>query len=347
MGEKQDGDRLRLLCGPVACALTNIEDCVIIVSREMLIEYMNAAAEVVFKPMPEDNKPMAFIEMVRDYECDLLLRRCIETGQRQSAAIKLQQGKMLLQIIAVPDEKQQYYIVVMKDLTERQRLEDIRRDLIANISHEFRTPLASIKLLAETLSDGAVRDPQRAQDFLQKISVEADKLTYMTDELKELAIMERSGSTLCKDRTDIGQIIRNVTSRLKAQATVGGLKIETAIENGLPCSVVDSDRIERVLMNLVHNAIKFTDPGGRVTIKAALQGREILVSVQDTGHGIAQEDLPRIFERFYKADRSRSSEGSGLGLSISKHIITAHGGRIWAESEAGKGSTFYFTLPLA
>ena len=347
MSERRDDERIRLLCDPIAEALANIEDCVIIVSRDRLVEYMNTAAESVFSHVLKDNKPVAFIEVVRDYECDSLLRRCIETGQSQSVAVKLRQGNRLLQVTMVPDKGQQHYIAVMKDLTERQQLEDMRRNFISNISHEFRTPLASIKLLVETLIDGAVRDPQRALDFLQKINVEADKLTYMTDELQELAVIERGGSVMVKEWADIGQIVKNVVSRLEAQARAGGLGIETDVEAGLPGPVIDDDRIERVLMNLVHNAIKFTGPGGRITIKAVLQGREILVSVEDTGYGIAPEDLPRIFERFYKADRSRNSEGSGLGLSISKHIITAHGGRIWAESEMGRGSTFSFTLPLS
>lgn len=347
MSERWDGEQIRLLCDPIADALANIEDCVIIISRDRLVEYMNTAAELVFSPEPGDVRSASFIEMVRDYECDSLLRRCIETGQRQSAVVKLRQGNRLLQVTIVPGRWQQHYIAVMKDLTERQRLADIHRDLISNISHEFRTPLASIKLLAETLIDGAVRDPQRAPDFLQKINIEVDKLTYMADELKELADIEKGGSVLSKSKTDIGQIVRNVVSRLEEQARAEGLQLEVSVEEGLPAPVVDGNRIERVLMNLIHNAIKFTSPEGRITIKAALQGTEILVSVQDTGHGIAQEDLPRIFERFYKADRSRGGEGSGLGLSISKHIITAHGGRIWVDSEVGKGSTFYFTLPLA
>ncbi|MDD5170472.1 MAG: sensor histidine kinase, partial [Syntrophales bacterium] len=143
-----------------------------------------------------------------------------------------------------------------------------------------------------------------------------------------------------------GRLIGQAVERLKAQADRKQIPIETEVEPGLPHPVVDRAGIESVLMNLIYNAIKYSDDGGRIEIKGAKQGNAILISVKDRGIGIPADELPRIFERFYKVDRSRNSEGSGLGLATSKHVIALHGGKIWVESAEGRGSTFYFTLPL-
>jgi two-component system, OmpR family, phosphate regulon sensor histidine kinase PhoR len=331
----------------ILAALANIDDGVIVVSGDRLVEYMNKAAESIFGPAPHNGGDLTFIEVVRDYECDSLLRKCLETGHGQTAVIRMHPDNKLLHVTVVPDAVRSHYIIVMQDLTERQHLEDIRRDLISNISHEFRTPIASIKLLSETLIDGAGSDPKTAQDFLKKIAVEADKLTQMTDDLKELSAIEKGGSVLHRGATDIRRMIEQVARRLEAQAKAKGLHIEASADAGLPKPVIDRDRVESVLVNLIHNAIKFTGPGGKIKVRAVKDDGSILVSVTDTGRGIAAHELNRIFERFYKVDKSRGGEGSGLGLSISKHIIAAHGGSIWVESEEGKGSTFYFTLPLS
>lgn len=346
MSNNQEEEKASELYVPIKCALDGIEDGVIVVSADRLVEYLNSAAEKLFGIMLNRNVQPTFIEVVRDYECESLLRMCIETCRHQSASIRLREGRKLLQVSVVPDSRQQHFIVIMKDLTEHQHLEEIRRDLISNISHEFRTPIASIKLLAETLVDGAVNDPEKSKEFLMKISVEADKLVNITEDLRELAAIEKGGSILRKGAVDIGQLIRHVVLRLETQARAGGLKVEVQIEQELPSPVIDGSRIESVLMNLVHNAIKFTYPGGKISIMAKREQGNILISVGDTGQGISAEDLPRVFERFYKVDKARVGEGSGLGLSISKHIIMAHGGKIWVESEPGVGSTFYFTLPL-
>jgi two-component system phosphate regulon sensor histidine kinase PhoR len=142
-------------------------------------------------------------------------------------------------------------------------------------------------------------------------------------------------------------MIEQVVGRLGAQAGSKQIDITTVLDSNLPSVLIDADRIESVLMNLIHNAIKFTGQGGKIRVRVVREGNYILVSVTDTGCGIAPDELPRIFERFYKIDKSRAGEGSGLGLSISRHIINAHGGKIWAESVEGKGSTFYVTLPVA
>jgi two-component system phosphate regulon sensor histidine kinase PhoR len=248
-------------------------------------------------------------------------------------------------VIATPLEDEDGCLLLLQDLTELRRLETVRRDFVANISHELRTPTASIKALAETLRDGAIDDPSVAKDFLAKINAEADKLTQMVQELGDLSRIESGEAPIQSKPFNMAEAIEQAVGRLKAQADRAGLSLSVEPVSPLPQALGDRDRVEQVLVNLIHNAIKFTPPGGTITVSAKATIDDILVSVSDTGVGISADDLPRIFERFYKADRARTGGGTGLGLAIAKHIVEAHGGRIWAESVEGKGSTFSFTLP--
>jgi two-component system phosphate regulon sensor histidine kinase PhoR len=169
----------------------------------------------------------------------------------------------------------------------------------------------------------------------------------MTNELTELSMMENRETVLNKLTLKINSLVRQVVQRLQAQSTKKRLTLSVDVEPAVPDLVIDQYRIEQVLLNLVYNAIKFTNPGGVITISVKTRDNEILVSVSDTGIGIPREELPRVFERFYKVNKARDDEGVGLGLAISRHIINSHGGKIWAQSEEGKGSTFFFTLPLS
>jgi two-component system phosphate regulon sensor histidine kinase PhoR len=330
----------------ILAALDCIDDGVMVISARRIVEYINKSARNIFIPAQNILENPTFIEVVRDHECEALLRKCIETGKPQSATVRLQQNNKLLQFNILPTSEK-WYTVVAKDLTERQQLEHIRRDLISNISHELRTPITSIKLLSETLLDNLDEEQEIRQDFLRKIVTEAEKLSQMADDMRELAAIEKGGSVLNRGTTNMNRMIEQVIRRLATQAGSKRINISSTVESPLPDVLIDADRIESVLMNLVHNAIKFTGQGGRIAVRAVKEGSYIRVSVCDTGCGIAKDELPRIFERFYKVDKSRAGEGSGLGLSISRHIINAHGGKIWAESEEGKGSTFHFTLPVA
>ncbi|HVU68419.1 MAG TPA: ATP-binding protein, partial [Ktedonobacteraceae bacterium] len=242
-----------------------------------------------------------------------------------------------------------------EDLTELRRLERVRRDFIANISHELRTPLASVSLLAETLEDAIDTDPEQAQVFVERIESEVHYLSDLVAELLELSRIESGRMPLSIEPVESAMLVREVMARLLPQAQRHRVQLRTAIEQGTTLVAADSKQIARVLVNLVHNAIKFTPSGGTVTI-GCRQAGETMQSffVRDTGVGIAPEDLSRVFERFYKVSQSRARAnyigpgggGSGLGLAIARHVIEAHGGRISAASEPGKGSTFTFTLPI-
>jgi two-component system phosphate regulon sensor histidine kinase PhoR len=287
-----------------------------------------------------------FAEVVRDYELDGILQRCLKTKQQQMGTVETSPRKQFLGVIATPLEDEGGCLLLVQDLTEIRRLETVRRDFVANTSHELRTPIASLKALTETLQSGAIEDSAVAKDFLAKMNTEVDKLTQMVLELGELSRIESGESPIDMRPFDITQTIEQAVERLRAQADRAELSLTIDTSSNLPQALGDRDRVEQVLVNLIHNAIKFTPSGGIIDLSVKLEGNSIKVSVADSGIGIPEDDLPRVFERFYKADKARAGGGTGMGLAIAKHIIEAHGGRVWAESVEGKGSTFNFTLPL-
>jgi two-component system phosphate regulon sensor histidine kinase PhoR len=243
--------------------------------------------------------------------------------------------------------------VVLEDVSELRRLQQIRAEFIDNISHELRTPLSTVSLLAETL----VRDadsvpggvPERMRDRIAKIEVETGHLVQMVNELLELSRIEGGGSLVLLDDVDLGRVATASTERLRLFAERQGvrLRVDTP-DDRLPPVRGDDDRLGQVFVNLVHNAVKFSPEGGDVIVRVARVGQEVVASVEDHGVGIPRTAIPRIFERFYKVDRARAKGGgTGLGLSIARHTVEQHGGRIWVESVEGRGSTFSFALPVA
>jgi two-component system phosphate regulon sensor histidine kinase PhoR len=252
--------------------------------------------------------------------------------------------------------EQRYFSVLIEDLTELRRLERARRDFVANISHELRTPLASVRLLAETLEDAIDTNPDKAQVFVEKIEQEVEFLSELVSELLELSRIESGSISMNIAPVSSEMLVREVMARLLPQAQRQRVNLRTEIEQGQTQVAADSKQIARVLVNLVHNAIKFTPSGGTIVIGTRLLPDNLYQAffVRDTGTGIPPEELPRIFERFYKVSQARSrgnfagpgGGGTGLGLAIAGHVVEAHGGRFSAQSELGKGSTFTFTLPV-
>ncbi|HEM62502.1 MAG TPA: PAS domain-containing sensor histidine kinase, partial [Chloroflexi bacterium] len=237
-------------------------------------------------------------------------------------------------------------LVILQDLTEMHRLQTMRQQFLGNVSHELRTPLASLKALVETMRDAAAGDPEASQHFLDLAEREVDSLTQVVQESLELSRIESGRLPLRLAPTPVAEVILPVVERLGPQAERAGLEVSCSLPDGLPQVLADPERVRQVVSNLLHNAIKFTPSGGRVQISAQQVGDEVVISVTDTGVGIPREDLPRVFERFYRADQARSKGGTGLGLAIAKHIIQGHGGRVWADSLEGQGSDFSFSLPL-
>jgi two-component system phosphate regulon sensor histidine kinase PhoR len=276
-------------------------------------------------------------------------RRSQQSAEPEESMLDL--DRRVIRVVSTPfgEGVQRGYNVTLQDLTQLRRLETVRRDFVSNISHELRTPLASLRALVETLRDGALDDPPAAARFLDRIETEVDALAQMVQELLELSRIESGRVPLRRRPTPVSDIVLRPVERLQPQAERAGIDLIIDLQGGLPPVMADAERMHQVITNLVHNAIKFTPPGGTITVRARQHSApgpdRVVFSVHDTGEGISREDLARIFERFYKVDRARSAGGTGLGLAIAKHLVRAHEGEIWAESVEGQGSTFFLTLP--
>ena len=332
--------------GNLATVLTNLTDGVVMTDAEEKLLLTNPAAERLFNFKKENVNGHPLIEAVHDYEIDEIVKKCLSTTHEQTA--QLETNGRFIRVIAVPITTGRSYstLVLFQDLTELRNLQTMRRELIGNISHDLRTPIAGIKAMVETLQDTAIDDKQVAWDFLTRINGEVDRLTQMVTELTELSHIETGKAELRRVPTNLNYLIEEVVGQMSPQAESKPVTITTDFNSNLPVIKVDKDRIRQTLTNLVHNAIKFNNPGGKVTITTTFDNESAIVSMSDTGIGISKEDLPHIFERFYKADKARSQGGSGLGLAIAKHTIQAHGGNISVKSEEGKGTTITFDLPL-
>ncbi|MFZ0431269.1 MAG: ATP-binding protein [Candidatus Acidiferrales bacterium] len=248
-----------------------------------------------------------------------------------------------------PAEKPSGAVIVLHDVTELRRLERVRQDFVANVSHEFKTPLTAIQGFAETLLGGALSDPKNNRRFLEIIRDHAARLARLTDDLLKLARIEAGRLEVEFFPISVAEMIEACAETALLQASARQIALEIDTPPALPAVRGDSRLLREVLQNLLDNAIQYTQPGGRIHVHATASAREAVITVSDTGIGIPLADQERIFERFYRVDAARSREagGTGLGLSIAKHIVEAHGGRLWVESDVGRGSDFSFSIPLA
>lgn len=335
--------------GKLEAVLSNMTDGVLVIDESGRVSLMNPAAERIFNTEPvQQVLGKSLAEVVRQYQLVELWRAASVSGRQQIATLETAPDRMFVQAIATPLESSLpgSTLLVFQDLTRLRKLETIRRDFVSNVSHELRTPLASLKALTETLSEGALDDRPAALRFLNRMNSEIDNMTQLIHELLELSRIESGKAPLEKKSVNPIELLNNSAERMLLQAERAGLQLKVDVDQNLPPVQADADRLGQVLVILIHNAIKFTKPGGRITIAAKPVNGFMEFSVADTGVGINPDAIPRIFERFYKADQSRTGGGTGLGLSIARHIIETHGGKIWVESKVNVGSTFYFNLPL-
>jgi two-component system, OmpR family, phosphate regulon sensor histidine kinase PhoR len=344
-----------------------------VVDRDLLIHYINAPARQ-FCQVPVSVRKTKIDTVLRVPVLLQLLQECIRTSNSQQRQYEKGDSDITWNIAVAPlihqsvakkaeenngeaESCPHYFAVTIEDLSEMHRLERVQRDFLANISHELRTPLTSVRLMTETLEDVIETDPDKAQQFIEKIETEIQYLSGLVAELLELSRIESGQMPMSIEPVEAERLVREVMARMLPLAQRHRVRMLTEIDLGRTMVAADSKLITRVLFNLIHNAIKFTSTGGMVVIGTAPQADQHAQCfyVRDTGVGIREEDLPRVFERFFKTDRARSKAnfmgpgggGTGLGLAIARQVVEAHGGHIWAESAFEKGSTFTFTLPIA
>lgn len=275
-----------------------------------------------------------------------------ESGGTVSQTIVKGERAFSVRAVAIGDNAARGALLGISEVTELQRLGRARREFVANISHELRTPITSLQLVADTLSNADVlKDQALLTELIGRARVQIDLLKQLTDELMDLALIESGQAPIRLITVFVVDLVNDSLVPLRPQAERKRIALETSIPPDMEV-LADPQAIRKVIGNLTHNALKFTPEGGKVTIRAVWrnEGADVELAIQDSGIGIPAKDLPRVFERFYKVDRARTRaqgelRGTGLGLAISKHIVEAHGGKIWVESAEGKGSTFYFTLP--
>ncbi|HVB64318.1 MAG TPA: ATP-binding protein [Nitrolancea sp.] len=331
----------------------HLADGIVIVDAEDRVVLMNVAAEKLLGLRRARSISRTYAEVLRDYELAAVVREGHSVPEAGAAPrttiVEMGMPRRWVQAFSypIPSEVAPLILVVLRDVTEFRRTEAVRRDFVANVSHDLRTPIASLKALVETLLDGALEDPSVAREFLSRMEIEVDDLVRLVEELLQLSRAEAGQIELRIVASNVGEVIRRVAERLRAQASLKEIEIRVDVPMDLPLAEFDPERVEQVLVNLVHNAIKFTPWRGVTAITATSSEREIVVAVADSGQGLDPRDVERVFERFYKADRSRAAAGSGLGLAIAKHMIQLHGGRIWVENDFGRGATFKFSLPRA
>jgi len=327
-----------------------VEGVAVVSGAERLVFANQSFAEILGLDLPP--KPgSALVEIVRQTEMIEAVRKVLAGEPRVESEIAtgtLRQHFFAATVGAVRAGETYGAVVVLHDITELRRLERVRRDFVANVSHEFRTPLTAIQGFAETLLAGAMDDPQNRERFLEIIVEHSRRLARLTEDLLKLSKMDADRLELEIRRVSVSQLIESCIETTQHRAAEKEIAISVKPINGVPDIAGDRRRLAEVLQNLLDNALQYTLSRGEIIVSAEARDSEVVFTVADTGIGIPKADQSRIFERFYRVDAARSRElgGTGLGLSIAKHIVEVHAGRIWVDSEVGRGSQFHFTVPI-
>lgn len=320
-------------------------DAMVAVSEDMTVRFLNPAAARLFDTTAAAALDRPFIETARDYELDAVLRRVIGgNGEPRTEVITFGPQRIPLRAAAVSitDGGTWAALLVLADLTEVARVDQLRRDFLSNVSHELRTPLASIRALVETMQEGV--DPEETQEFLKRIGLQVERMTALVNEFLDLSRIESGATELEPESLDLVEIAHEAAALLRPKAEKEGVKIAGPDASGIVAEL-DHAAILRVINNLLDNAIKFSPEGSTITMEAVDEGDAVALSVHNEGPPIPAHELPRVFERFYKGDLARANSGSGLGLAIVKHTVRVHGGTATVENGEPDGVTFTIRLP--
>ncbi len=304
------------------------QEMLIAVDRQLWVRSANPAALQALGPLPLQGTLMTY---VRSLELEELARESLESGEDEvlERVVRFGRRPFRARVARTPDGLG----VALMDVAEEERLGRARQDMVANLSHELRTPLTSLRLLADTLQVPVGQDPSTARELASKISAEVDTLSQMTREMLDLAAIESGRQVIRLSPTRLAKVVASARDRLADQAQRRDLRMDVDLAIDLEV-LADGDQAARAVENVLHNAIKFSPPGGTVEVRAVREGggEFVTLSVADEGPGIPPDEFDRIFERFFRGDRSRGTPGTGLGLAIVRHILRAHGGEAWAEN---------------
>jgi two-component system phosphate regulon sensor histidine kinase PhoR len=332
--------------------LSSMNEGVVLVDSLFRLKSMNPAAQDLFNVTTlttRAGEPRALLEAIRNSELFNLVRRAHQEDSTRETSIVVYLSRpryMHLSATPVEVENEPHVLVVLNDITRLKELERIRRDFVANVSHELKTPITSILGFVETLSDGAIEDREEAHRFLDIIASQSQRLNAIIEDLLQLSRLEQNQGEIHRESVSAHEIIDAVRSNVAFRAAERDILIRDEYQ-GRPTVLVAPGLVQQALTNLTDNAIKYCPPGSTVVLRVQRNSTEVVFSVADNGPGIPLVDQPRLFERFFRVDkaRSRALGGTGLGLAIVKHIAQAHGGSVTVDSFPGRGSTFHLHLP--
>ena len=331
----------------LSAVLATMADGVTVIDTSGRVTLLNPAARDLLGIRAQQIEELRFVELVRDNEIHQAITRCHEENSRQQADVSLILPLRYLSVIATPLDNNGGVLLTLHDLTRMRQVETSQKEFVSNVSHELRNPMASIKAMVETLESGAVNDPNVALDFLGRMRADVDRINGLVNDLLELSRMESGQFGIDTEPIALIPVVQSVEKQFSAAAAARDVRLVNRIKNNLPPVMADGEKLNQVFVNLVENALKFTPGGGEISISADAVDDYVQVLLKDTGIGVAPQHLPHIFERFYKVNRSRRDGGIGLGLSIVKQLVEAHGGQISVESQEGEGCAFTFTIPRA
>jgi two-component system phosphate regulon sensor histidine kinase PhoR len=338
----------------VQAILGALPDGLVVVDDRHRAQMMNLEFRRVFG-IGENAAGEPLLELIRDVAVDRLLSDALDAGEPRRESIQVSRvadKRLEIEVSAVPFRANSNQtggaIVLFRDITQRRRLEEMRRDFVANVSHELRTPLSIFRGYLETLLEHPKQSPAELLRIFEVMEKHSNRLNLLVEDVLSLAQLEEPGASLSYTEIYLpdflGAILRDWEKRFEAKL----LNVSIDAPTDLPVLSADENRLQEVIYNLLDNAVKYSQPEGKIVMKAAREGDQVRISISDQGIGVPSRDLPRIFERFYRADKARSRElgGTGLGLSIVKHIVELHGGSVEAESTIGRGTTISVCLPI-